>query len=307
MQLIFDPKEPLEFSTSTGIGNFDGVHIGHKKIISALKNIKSDSERLSIITFDPHPQTVVSGRNISLIYPLEKRFKLLESEGVECVICLPFTEKLSNYSAKDFVAKILVNLLRVKNIAVGPGFIFGNKRSGNIDLLSSLGSKLGFNTIIVEPGKVGDDTVSSTQIRNFIIEGNIARANTFLGYDYFIEGKVVEGEKRGREIGFPTINLDTSWEMLPKTGVYATYLYIENELYQSITNIGYRPTFGDDELLIETHIFDFEGDLYGNEVKVNFAKRLRDEKKFDSVDSLVSQIKIDVLEVKKILSDHLIG
>ncbi len=307
MELIFDPKEPLKFSTSTGIGNFDGVHLGHKKIINALKKTEDSTVKTSIITFDPHPQKVLGKRDISLIYPLEERFTILESKGVECVICLPFTEELSNYSAHDFVSKILVDLLRVKNIAVGPGFIFGNNRSGNIDLLSSLGNKLGFNTTIVEPGKVGNDTVSSTRVRDFIEKGYVEQANRFLGDEYFIKGKVVEGEKRGREIGFPTINLESNWEMLPKTGVYATYVYLEDVLYQSITNIGYRPTFGDDKLLIETHIFDFEGDLYGKEVKVNFAKRLRDEKKFDGVDSLVSQIKIDVLEVEKILSEYLKG
>lgn len=307
MELIFDPKEPLKFPISTGIGNFDGVHLGHKKIIEALKKTEDIETKTSIITFNPHPQTVVNQRNISLIYPLDKRFKLLESRGIDCVICLSFTKELSNYSAEDFVSKILVDLLRVKNIAVGPGFIFGNKRSGDIDLLKSLGNKLGFNTIIVEPGKIGDDIVSSTKVREFIENGEISKANIFLGNDYFIQGTVVEGEKRGREIGFPTINLDSDWEMLPKTGVYATYVYIEDDLYKSITNIGYRPTFGDDKLLIETHIFGFKGDLYGKEVKVNFAKRLRDEKKFDSVDSLVSQIKIDVSQVKKILSDYLKG
>lgn len=303
MEIIYDPQTPLDFPISTGIGNFDGVHLGHRKIIDTLKQAKGDS-RLSVITFDPHPQKVLGKREVPLICPIEERFELLRSQGVECAICLPFTETLSRYTAEDFVSKILVNLLRIENIAIGPGFIFGNKRRGDTDLLKSMGNGLGFNTLVVEPGVVGNDVVSSTKIREFINRGNIESANSFLGYDYYIKGKVVEGEKRGREIGFPTVNLDSPWELLPMNGVYATYIYIDDRLYHSITNIGYRPTFGDDKLLIESHIFDFNGDLYGKDLKLNFVKRLRNEKRFDGVDELVSQIKIDVLEVKKILENH---
>lgn len=303
MEIIYDPQTPLDFPISTGIGNFDGVHLGHRKIIETLKQTR-DNSRLSVITFDPHPQKVLGKREVPLICPIEERFELLRSHGVECVICLPFTETLSRYSAEDFVSKILVDLLRIENIAIGPGFIFGNKRRGDTNLLNSMGKDLGFNTLIVEPGVVGNDVVSSTKIREFINRGDIESANSFLGYDYYIKGKVVEGEKRGREIGFPTVNLDSLWELLPRKGVYATYIYINDRLYQSITNIGYRPTFGDDSLLIESHIFDFDGDLYGKELKLNFVKRLRDEKRFDGVDALVSQIKIDVLEVREILENH---
>lgn len=304
MELILDPKRPLDFTISTGIGNFDGVHLGHRKIIDTLRKTQRSS-RISVVTFDPHPQKVLGKRDVPLIFPMEERYKLLRCAGVECVICLPFTETLSKYSAEDFVSKILVGLLRIENIAVGPGFIFGNERMGNTNLLRSMGKNLGFNTLIVEPGAVDGDVVSSTRIRDFIKSGEIEKANRFLGYDYFIKGKVVEGEKRGREIGFPTVNLDSTWELLPKIGVYATYLHIDDRLHQSITNIGYRPTFGDDRLLIESHIFDFDGDLYGKELKLNFVKRLRDEKRFDSVDSLVTQIEVDVSEVKKILIHHL--
>ncbi len=149
--------------------------------------------------------------------------------------------------------------------------------------------------------------VSSTLIRNYIEEGAIEKANDLFGSDYFIEGVVVEGEKRGREIGFPTVNLKTNWELLPKNGVYATYVNLDNKIHQSITNIGFRPTFGENQLLIETHIFDYSNDLYGKSIKVNFVKRLRDEKKFDAVDSLVRQIHNDVNNVKEILKVHSIG
>ncbi|MCY4262148.1 MAG: bifunctional riboflavin kinase/FAD synthetase, partial [Candidatus Dadabacteria bacterium] len=277
MEIIIDPKQPLDYETSAGIGNFDGIHLGHREIIDAVKRLsRGSSTRCCVITFDPHPQKVLGRKNVPLIFPTEHRFKMLEATGIDAVICLAFTRELSRVSAENFVKDILVKRLRVRDVVVGPGFFFGHKRSGDVNVLRSMGESHSFNTVVAEVAKVGDRAVSSSAVRDFIREGEISEANRFFGYDYHIEGFVVEGEKRGRKLGFPTINLDTKWEILPKPGVYATYVRLPDRFHESITNIGVRPTFEESRLTVETHIFDFRDDLYGKKVRVNFVKRLRD-------------------------------
>ncbi|MGI9533879.1 MAG: bifunctional riboflavin kinase/FAD synthetase [Thermodesulfobacteriota bacterium] len=305
MEVIYDPKKPLGFSTSAAIGNFDGVHLGHKKIINLLKKISSKkSSRSCIITFEPHPQKVLSKKEVSLIVPFEDKIRLLEKLGVDVTVCLKFTKELSKLSAEDFVKEILVKLLQIKDIVVGPDFMFGNKRSGNAELLQSLGKTYDYETKVLEPKVINNEIISSSLIRSYISEGNIQRVNELLGYRYFIHGNIVEGEKRGRQIGFPTTNINSSWELLPKGGVYATYAFIDDKCFQSITNIGYRPTFGQNKLLIETHIFDFSKNVYGSNINIEFVKRLRDEIKFNSVDDLIAQIKLDIKDVKNILTNN---
>ena len=214
----------------------------------------------------------------------------------------PHETNLSQLSAEEFVQDVLIKTLRIKDIVVGPDFMFGKNRSGNADMLKEMGKKYGFETHIINPRKEGDEEISSSMIRQIIVEGNILKLNDLLGYKYFIKGIIVEGEKRGREIGFPTANLDTQWELLPKPGVYATISWLRGSQYKSITNIGFRPTFGKNKLLIETHLFDFSDTVYGEEIRVEFYQRLRDEKKFESVENLISQIKLDIEEVKNILT-----
>ena len=305
MEIIVDPKQPLDFQTSAGIGNFDGIHLGHKKIIDAVKRrSRGNSTRSCVITFDPHPQKVLGKKEFFLIFPLERRFEMLEAMGIDTVICLNFTHELSRVSAENFVKDILLDCLRIKDIVVGPGFSFGHKREGNVDLLRSMGKTHGFNTVVAEAAWVDNRVVSSSVIRDFVRAGEIRESNRFFGYDYYVGGVVVEGEKRGRKLGFPTVNLDTGWEVLPKPGVYATYVKLPDGLHGSITNIGIRPTFEESKLTVETHIFDFGDDLYGKEVRVNFVERLRDEKRFANVDELVAQIKDDIAAVREILRDH---
>ncbi len=305
MKIIVDPKQPLDFETSAGIGNFDGIHLGHKEIIEAAKRrSRENSTHSCVITFDPHPQEVLGRKEVSLIFPLGRRFKMLESAGIDAVICLNFTRELSRVSAENFIKDILLGRLRVKDIVVGPGFSFGHKRKGNVDLLRSMGETHGFNTVVAEAVRMDDRVVSSSAIRNLVRNGEIGEANRFFGYDYYIEGVVVEGEKRGRKLGFPTVNLDTEWEILPRPGVYATYVKLSDGFHESITNIGVRPTFEESKLTVETHIFDFNDDLYGKEVRINFVERLRDEKRFASVGELVAQIEHDVAAVRGILRDH---
>jgi len=305
MKIIVDPKQPLDFETSAGIGNFDGIHLGHKEIIEAAKLRSRENSTCScVITFNPHPQKVLGRKELSLIFPLEWRFEMLETTGIDAVICLNFTRELSKVSAENFIKDILLERLRIRDIVVGPGFSFGHKRKGNVDLLRSMGETYGFNTVVAEVARVDDQVVSSSAIRNLVREGEISEANRFFGYDYYIEGVVVEGERRGRKLGFPTVNLDTEWEILPKPGVYATYVGLPDGFHESITNIGIRPTFEESKLTVETHIFDFNDDLYGKKVRVNFVERLRDEKRFASVDELVAQIEHDVAAVREILCDY---
>lgn len=301
MKILTDPKEPVGFSTSAAIGNFDGVHTGHRAIIRMLKE-HSDSTKSCVITFDPHPQKVIANRDIPLIVPLPERIRLLEEQGIDYLACLQFTRQLSLLSARDFVKEILVRFLNIRNLVVGPDFTFGHKRGGNLGLLEEMGNEYNFRTITAQHATVDGEIVSSSRIREFLQTGDVAGASRFLGYRYYIKGKVVEGEKRGRQIGYPTVNLDTEWESYPKTGVYATFAQIGGRGYRSITNIGYRPTFGDDRLLIESHIFDFSENIYGNNVKLEFVERVRGEQKFKNADLLVRQIRKDVQQVDRILS-----
>jgi len=305
MEVIYDPEEPFTFSTSVAIGNFDGVHLGHRYVIDFLRKVSSAKfSKLCVVTFDPHPQKVLSRKEVVLIMPFREKIKLLENLGVDVTVCLSFTQKLSEMTAEDFVEKILVDLLRIKDIIVGPGFMFGNKRLGNTKLLSSLGEVYGYDTTVLQPKVMNNEKISSSLLRRYLLDGNVQTANRLLGYTFFIEGVVVAGEKRGRKIGFPTTNIRTDWELLPKPGVYATYAIIKGKRFKSITNIGYRPTFGESNLLVETYILDFSRDVYGAVIRVEFVKRLRDEKKFNSVNDLISKIKLDVKEVRDILEKN---
>ena len=304
MEVIYNPTKPIGFKTSAAIGNFDGVHLGHREIVNLLKQISTErSSKSCVITFEPHPQKVLSKKNVELIMPFDEKIKRLDDLGVEVTVCLRFTEELSKLSAEDFVKDILVGKINIKDIVVGPDFMFGNKRSGNADLLKELGSVYDYETKVLSPKEINGDIISSSLIRKHISEGDLTRVNELLGYRYYISGIVVEGEKRGRQIGFPTTNMQTNWELLPKPGVYATVAKLEEESFHSITNIGYRPTFGDNKLLIETHLFDFSREVYGENITVEFVRRLRDEKKFEGVEELISQIKIDIKEVENILTN----
>lgn len=303
MKVIFDPEEPIENSTSATIGNFDGVHIGHKKILTAIKKeAKQQGLSSCVITFHPHPQKVLQNIDIPLLVPIRERLKLLEEQGIDVVACYTFTKDIAKISAQDFVTDILVGKLNLKHLIVGPDFSFGRKREGNLSLLNKMGSEYGFDTEVVETALLDGEIVSSTSIRNLVREGNLIKAGKFLGYNFYIEGQIKEGEKRGRQIGFPTANLETDWDILPKVGVYATLANVDGTKHQSITNIGFRPTFGHSELLIETHIFDFNQDIYKKRIKVEFVDRVRDEQKFNGPEALVEQIKKDVEKVKEILS-----
>jgi riboflavin kinase/FMN adenylyltransferase len=305
MKVILDPEEPIENSTSATIGNFDGVHVGHKKIIAAVKEeAKQKGLSSCVITFHPHPQKVLQNIDIPLLVPIRERLKLLKKEGVDVVACYTFTKDIAKIPAKDFVTDILIGKLNLKHLIVGPDFSFGRKREGNLDLLYKMGKEYDFDTEVVETALIDGEIVSSTAIRNLVREGNMTKAGKFLGYNFYIEGQVKEGERRGRQIGFPTANLDTDWDILPKVGVYATLAHVDGGVLNSITNVGYRPTFGNNELVIETHIFNFNEDIYKKRIEVEFVDRVRDEQKFNGPQALVEQIKKDVDRVNVILSKN---
>jgi riboflavin kinase/FMN adenylyltransferase len=302
MKVIFDPKEKIKESTSATIGIFDGVHLGHKSIIGLMRKEAARNRRSTcVVTFFPHPQKVLRGIDMPLIVPLEERFRLLEKEGVDITVCFNFTKAFSKISAKDFVKNYLVEKLNIKTIFVGPDLFFGRNREGNVDLLKSMAKSFGFETRTVGPVYFENELISSSAIREFIEDGNVKKAANFLGDCFSIEGNVKEGERRGRELGFPTANLDTEWELLPKKGVYITWAEMSKKRFKSVTNVGTRPTFGRNHLLVETHIIDFKEDIYGKTIRVSFIERLRDEKRFAKVESLTSQISTDVENAKKYL------
>ncbi|MGQ0793178.1 MAG: bifunctional riboflavin kinase/FAD synthetase [Deltaproteobacteria bacterium] len=303
MKAIFDPDTPPASPVSATIGVFDGVHLGHRQIIRLVREDALIRRAAScVITFDPHPQRVLHQSQIPLIVPFRERLALFEAEGVDLAVCYNFTREFASISAEDFVANKLVGALGIKSIFVGADFTFGRKREGNIGLLRAMGAELGFEVNTVSPVHLGDELISSTAIRGFIQEGMVGKAARFLGRNFYIEGTIKEGEKRGRLLGFPTANLDADWELLPMKGVYATWAWINGIKRKSITNIGFRPTFNASGLLIETHVFDFSADLYGRRVKVEFAERLRDERRFESVEALTAQIARDVLRSREILA-----
>ena len=305
MKLIKDPVENIGLEICAAIGIFDGVHIGHKSIIQLVRDSAVDDGLSScLITFNPHPQEVITRKELPLIVPFRERLRLLEQEKLDVTVCFNFTREFSELSAEEFISRILVGRLNLKKLFIGPDFVFGKNRTGNTDLLLELGKQLGFETKIVSQVTKNGIPVSSTLIRNLLSEGKIEIANEYLGRTYSIEGTVTEGEKRGRILGFPTTNLSTDWKFLPKEGVYITLANVSGNKHQSITNIGYRPTFGDNGLLIETHIFDFSEEIYGNDIRVEFLKRLRDEKKFSGIDELKSAISADILNARKYFDEH---
>jgi len=297
-------KEPFAYAVIT-VGNFDGVHIGHQGL---LKEVKKRADKMSgtsiVLTFEPHPLKVLKEKKIPLITPFERKIELIEKLGIDVVICLPFTREFSKVSAREFVEEILLKKIGMKEIVVGYDYTFGHKREGNIDLLKKLGDELGFKVCILGPILVDNMIVSSTRIRNLIMEGELEKVKTLLNRYYQVSGEVIAGHDRGgRLLGFPTANLKLVNEVFPKNGVYVVEVIYNNKVYGGVTNIGFKPTFGNDALSVETHILDFDQNIYGKKIKLNFIKRLRNEKKFSSIEALAAQIKRDIEEARKILQN----
>ncbi len=307
MNIIYDLKElktPLENPVLT-IGNFDGVHKGHLVLFEKVKDrAKAIGGQSAVMTFEPHPIKVVKpGNGPLLITPTKQKLDLISHAGIDLILCIPFTTQFASISAEDFVQDILVDMLGIKEIVVGYDYTFGYRRLGNIRLLREMGDKLGFQVHVVNPVRLDNTLVSSTSIRKFVQEGNLSEAKKLLGRDYQISGTVVKGKNRGgRLLGFPTANLRLIDELIPKGGVYAVTVMVNDKTYYGVTNIGYNPTFGDDALSVETHLLDFSEDILDKTIKVNFIQRLRDEKTYRSVKELADQIAQDILKAKDLFN-----
>lgn len=305
MNIIYDLKElktPLNNPVLT-IGNFDGVHKGHLVLFEKVKNrAKAIGGQSAVMTFEPHPIKVMRpGNGPLLITPTRQKLDLISHAGIDLILCIPFTPQFASISAEDFVQDILVDMLGIKEIVVGYDYTFGYRRLGNIRLLQEMGDKLGFQVHVVDPVRLDDTLVSSTSIRKFVQEGKLSEAKKLLGRDYQIRGTVVKGKNRGgRLLGFPTANLRLIDELIPKGGVYAVTVMVNDKTYYGVTNIGYNPTFGDDALSVETHLLDFSEDILDKTIKVNFIQRLRDEKTYRSAKELADQIAQDILKAKEL-------
>jgi riboflavin kinase / FMN adenylyltransferase len=305
MQIVRDLNSLRPYpSPVVALGNFDGVHVGHQIILrTAIDRAQAIAGSALAVTFDPLPAKVLNPvRAPRLIMTPEDKHELLRSFGLEGVIVLTFTRELSMLSPEEFVRAYLHRRIGVCVVVVGHNVSFGHARAGNADLMQRLGRELGFETTVVGPVERDGIVVSSTQVRQLINTGEMKRAGAFLGRPHFLSGSVEHGRERGRTIGFPTANIRSRTECLPADGVYATRIVLEEGSYPSITNIGMRPTFGEPERTIETHIFNFNRDIYGRKVKLEIAERIRPERKFESAQALAAQISTDLQRAKEILA-----
>jgi riboflavin kinase/FMN adenylyltransferase len=255
------------------------------------------------MTFDPHPPRVVRpDKAPPLLMTKTQKLEALHAAGIRCAAVVRFTRELSEWDPETFVRTVLVDWLRVSEVWVGANFLFGHERSGNFSLLRTLGQRYGFRADKIDPVRYKDFVVSSTRIRRLVSEGRVDEAGALLGHAFYVDGLVVEGRRRGREIGFPTANLATENELLPPHGVYATAMTIDGVVHAALTNVGVRPTFGESTTTVETHVLGFAGDLYGRAVRLSFVLRLRDERRFDDVDSLRLQIEADQRRAERLFS-----
>ncbi len=303
---IEEIKEPFVNSCVT-IGNFDGVHLGHQQLFAEVVQKAKDIQGTSIaITFDPHPLQVLLPDGIKLISTCEQKQEQIQLAGIDVLLILPFTKEFAKTTADKFVGELLVKKLGLKALVVGYDYAFGKGRCGDIEFLKKQGDMLGFPVTVVSACSVHDVLVSSTVVRELVRRGKMAKAAELLGRDYQIRGVVRVGKQRGgKVIGFPTANLKFNKEdLVPKHGVYVVQVICEGRCYGGVLNIGFNPTFGEEQLVAETHIFDFDKNIYGKPIKVNLLRFLRGEVKFNGPKELAKQISEDVLLAKKILSEH---
>ena len=292
--------------TMLTIGVFDGVHLGHKYLISRLKVLARQQHLLTgVVTFRQHPQAVLSPRTkIPFLTDLSQRINLLKNEGVEAVIPVSFTPELAQLSARQFVS-LLKEYLGMRGLVIGYDFVLGRNREGTSDALRALGQDMDFTVTVMPAVKINGEVVSSTAIRNALANGDMRRVHKLSGYFFSLHGRVVTGSGRGVELGFPTANLAVnSGQAIPADGVYATQAYINDKAYPSMTNIGQCPTFGGCERTVEVYVLDYHGDLYEHEMKIDIIERLRDEKKFNNAEELKKQIAEDVKQGRAILQSQ---
>ena len=300
-----DARPPWLVHPVLALGNFDGLHRGHLKIVERVRRGAAEHGGTPMaMTFDPHPPRVVRpDKAPPLLMTLPQRLEALERAGMRAVAVVRFTRELSQWEPETFVRTVLVDWLHVSEVWVGANFLFGHDRSGNFSLLRTLGQRYGFRADKIDPVRYKEFVVSSTRIRRLVAEGRVDEAGALLGHAYALAGTIVEGRRRGRELGFPTANLRTDNELIPPHGVYATTLTVDGIVHAAVTNIGVNPTFGDNgATTIETHVLRYNRELYGQRVQLGFVQRLRDERRFDDVDALRAQIEADCRRAERLFT-----
>jgi riboflavin kinase/FMN adenylyltransferase len=279
------------------LGTFDGVHIGHKKILKKItQNTENQKYESLVLTFFPHPRMVLQEHSdIKLLNTIDEKIDLLEKIGIENLVIHPFDEAFSRLTAEEFVSNILVDRFHIQKIIIGHDHRFGRNRTANIDDLIAYGKEYGFEVEQISVQEINDISVSSTKIRNAILEGDMALANDYLGYDYFLTGSIVKGKQLGRTIGFPTANLkiEESYKLIPQNGVYIVKSIIDGQSVFGMMNIGFNPTVDGQKQTIEIHYFNFNADLYNQKISVSILQRIRSEQKFESVELLKEQLEKD--------------
>lgn len=307
MKILFTPDD-LEDALPhpvAAVGNFDGVHLGHQRILATLRErAQALGGTVVVITFNPHPQRVLHPDTAPrLIATRNQKVAWLEAAGVDLMLDLPFTRELAALTPEAFVDRVLLRGLKVSEVHIGRNFRFGLNRAGDFATLEDLGRRRGFTAMPVEGVRHGGDPVSSSRIRQALGAGQVREAARLLGREEELVGQVVAGDARGRLMGFPTANLAVENELVPFTGVYATRLLVDGNPRPAVTNIGSRPTFPGAGSAVETHILDYSGDLYGQQVRLRFVQRLRDERRFSGLDELREQIAVDVAGARQALKE----
>jgi riboflavin kinase/FMN adenylyltransferase len=291
-------------NTVLTIGNYDGMHIGHQKILTMVTKRAMEIRGTSMLmTFDPHPMKVLSPeRNIKLLITPREKERLIKSMGIDVLLYVNFTKEFSRVLPEDFIENILVEKIKVKEIIVGTNYAFGRNKKGTVDLLRRRGEKYGFSVRAVRNAEVHGQVVSSSSIRSLLQRGAVSEVSKFLGRVYSIEGTVIKGKGRGQKIlHVPTANITTPVEIAPREGVYAVKVRLEDTVYDGVANIGKNPTFGNSHVSYEVHLLDFSGDILGKNIKIYFIDRLRGERTFPNVTSLENQIKDDIKLTREIL------
>lgn len=311
MKVFFDKNDLQKLeNTCVTIGTFDGLHVGHQNILNVLINIAKEKKLQStVVSFDPHPRRVVKDSyDIKILTTIDEKIEILEALGIDNFYLINFTTEFSQQSSDEFVKNYITGRFDAKHVVVGHDHKFGKNRGGDAQALNKLGSQYGFGVTSVDAVKLDDEIISSSNIRKALINGNIEKANAFLGRSYSMKGEVVTGAKRGRILGFPTANLSvgSTNKLIPQNGVYAVGCELNGEKLNGVMNIGYRPTFDDTtELVPEVHLFNFNRLIYGETLKINFIQRIRAEKKFASKEDLINQIELDKKEAAKVLAVEL--
>lgn len=305
---VYKSFDEIEYDKNTvlTVGSFDGIHLGHRKILDRLLEIARDQKlRPVVLTLDPHPQIILQKKNrnrLFLLTVISERIKLLRNYGIEHVLVIPFSYEFSQTSPDEFVRSYLSEKVGMKRMLIGYDHMFGKNREGNTDLLDKLGDELDFDIETIGPMHDNDEIISSTLIRKALADNDLDLANDMLGYPYMVDGQVTKGDGRGRQLGYPTANVQVLHpnKLMPQNGVYLVKAQINGGSYFGMANLGTRPTFTDDKMpTLEIHFFDFDKDIYNRTISVSFIKHLRNEQKFSGVEEFLEQLKIDNDNCKK--------